>query len=87
MKNTLKNVQAFYESKEGSADIGYGGYIAKIMVEYTKKVKENKSNIIKIAVSSIRSNFEMWREGKIKDGAFSWHLQNNLLLIEKELIK
>ena len=38
-----------------------------------------------IAVASIRSNFELWRKGELKDGAFAWHLQNNLLRIEKEL--
>lgn len=43
------------------------------------------SGSLQIAVASIRSNFEMWRKGEIKDGAFSWHLQNNLLRIEKEL--
>jgi len=43
------------------------------------------SGSLPIAVASIRSNFEMWRKGEIKDGAFSWHLQNNLLRIEKEL--
>lgn len=43
------------------------------------------NNSLPIAVASIRSNFELWRKGEIKDGAFSFHLQNNLLLIEKEL--
>lgn len=43
------------------------------------------SGSLPIAVASIRSNFELWRKGEIKDGAFSWHLQNNLLRIEKEL--
>lgn len=43
------------------------------------------SGSLPIAVASIRSNFEMWRKGEIKNGAFSWHLQNNLLRIEKEL--
>lgn len=45
----------------------------------------NVSDSLPIAVASIRSNFEMWRKGEIKDGAFSWHLQNNLLIIEKDL--
>lgn len=44
-----------------------------------------KTENLEIWVASIRSNFEMWRKGEIKDGAFSWHLQNNLLQIEKEL--
>jgi hypothetical protein len=43
------------------------------------------SGSLPIAVASIRSNFESWRKGEINDGAFSWHLQNNLLRIEKEL--
>lgn len=43
------------------------------------------SGSLPIAVASIRSNFELWRKGEINDGAFSWHLQNNLLRIEKEL--
>jgi len=37
------------------------------------------------AVASIRSNFVSWSKGDIKDGVFAWHLQNNLLRIEKEL--
>lgn len=43
------------------------------------------SGSLPIAVASIRSNYEFWRKGEIKDGAFAWHLQNNLLRIEKEL--
>jgi len=43
------------------------------------------SGSLPIAVASIRSNFELWRKGEINDGAFSWHLQNNLLRIEKDL--
>lgn len=39
-------------------------------------------NKIEKAISSIRSNYELWKKGEIKDGAFSWHLNNNLLLIE-----
>jgi len=62
----------------------------------TKMSKENEtsdkqqngndvSGSLPIAVASIRSNFELWRKGELKDGAFAWHLQNNLLRIEKEL--
>lgn len=40
---------------------------------------------ISVYIKTIRSNFEMWQKGEIKDGAFSWHLQNNLLHIEKIL--
>ena len=40
---------------------------------------------LQIAVKSIRSNFQLWRKDEIKDGSFSWHLQNNLLRIEKSL--
>lgn len=47
--------------------------------------KTDVSGSLPIAVASIRSNFELWRKGEINDGAFSWHLQNNLLRIEKEL--
>lgn len=45
--------------------------------------EETPKEDISIYVKSIRSNFEMWQKGEIKDGAFSWHLQNNLLHIEK----
>lgn len=43
------------------------------------------SGSLRIEVASIRSNFKMWLMGEINDGAFIWHLQNNLLRIEKEL--
>jgi len=43
------------------------------------------SNSLQIAVKSIRSNFQLWRNDEIKDGVFSFHLQNNLLRIEKSL--
>lgn len=37
------------------------------------------------ALTCIRSNFELWQKSEIKDGAFSFHLHNNLLRIEKSL--
>ncbi len=34
-------------------------------------------------ISLIRANYELWKKGEIKDGAFSWHLNNLLLKLEK----
>ena len=50
-----------------------------------KSIPESVANPLATAVASIRSNFELWCGGKIKDGVFSFHLQNNLSQIEKDL--
>lgn len=36
-----------------------------------------------VALKSIRSNYELWKREELADGAFSFHLHNNLLAIEK----
>lgn len=35
-----------------------------------------------IAIESIRSNYELWRKGELKDGAFSFHVHSNLQTLE-----
>lgn len=47
--------------------------------------EEEKEEDVSIFIISIRSNFELWKKDKITDGAFSFHLNNNLIHIEKIL--
>ena len=53
--------------------------------ETANSIKPDVSGSLRIAVASIRANYELWKKSEIKDGAFSWHLHNNLARIEKEL--
>jgi hypothetical protein len=34
-------------------------------------------------VKLLRTNYELWKKGDIKDGAFSWHINNMLLHAEQ----
>ena len=77
--NRLENIKMYFNGN--ILPLSEGIAILKKMIGEEEKPKED----ISIYVNSIRSNFEMWQKGEIKDGAFSWHLQNNLLHIEKIL--
>lgn len=50
-----------------------------------KTSKPDISKPIETCVKTIRENFEMWRKGEIKDGVLSFHLNNNLLRLEKQV--
>lgn len=55
-------------------------------VEFEEKLKGyNQLEIVKIHILRIRSNYELWQKNEIKDGLFSFNLQNSLLEIEKVL--
>jgi hypothetical protein len=44
-----------------------------------------KQTAEEIAIKAIRANYDLWMKEEINDGAFSFHLHNNLLTIEKAL--
>lgn len=55
-------------------------------VEFEEKLKGyNQLEIVKTHILRIRSNYELWQKNEIKDGPFSFNLQNSLLEIEKVL--
>lgn len=59
--------------------------IALLLEQYAALRQPPVSGELSIAVASIRANYELWSNEEITDGTFSYHLQKNLLQIEKEL--